>query len=90
MGRDNVNEYLTIAEAADMLRVSPRTLRNKMASGLFRLGEHYVRPRGLGPRFKRDALTAWLEGPNDQRGAEEPLRGVPMARATLTRREAEG
>ena len=54
--------YLTVAEAADLARVSPKRLRNLMADGTLRDGVHYTRPRGLRPRFKRDALVAWLEG----------------------------
>jgi excisionase family DNA binding protein len=54
--------FLTIAEAAELARVSPKRLRNLMADGTLRDGLHYSRPRGLRPRFKRDALVAWLEG----------------------------
>ena len=55
-------EYMSIAEAAEFLRLNPRTLRNKMAAGLVRLGVHYFRAPGLGARFKRSALKAWIEG----------------------------
>ena len=54
--------FLTIAEAAALARVSPKRLRNLMADGTLREGTHYTRPRGLRPRFRRDALVAWLEG----------------------------
>src|SRR5215831_1917593 len=54
-------EYLTIAEVAARLKVTPKTVRNKMASGVFRKGQHYVRPKGLGTRFKWGAVVAWLE-----------------------------
>ncbi len=61
--------YLTIAEAADLARVSPKRLRNLMADGTLREGVHYSRPRGLRQRFKREALVAWLEGNDRTRGA---------------------
>lgn len=56
------SEYLTTAEAAALLRISVKTLRNKVATGILRQGEHFYRRAGLGPRWKRDALVAWLEG----------------------------
>jgi hypothetical protein len=82
-------EYLTIEETAQRLKLAPKTLRNKMAAGLLREGEHYFRPPGLGPRFKWSAVAAWLEGRElcatqlrATRGPEPPARldGIPMAR----------
>ena len=55
-------EYLTTSEAAALLRVTPKTLRNKVAAGIFVEGRHYFRKRGLGPRWKRATLVLWLEG----------------------------
>lgn len=54
--------YLTVAEAAVLARVSSKRLRNLMADGTLREGVHYTRPRGLRPRFRREALVAWIEG----------------------------
>lgn len=54
-------EYLTIAEVAGLLKVKPKSIKNKMASGIFKKGVHYFSPRGLGPRFKWSAVVAWLE-----------------------------
>jgi hypothetical protein len=54
-------EYLTISEVAGRLKVKPKTIRNKMASGVFRKGEHYFSRPGMGPRFKWSTLVAWLE-----------------------------
>jgi len=73
-----MSPFLTIAEAAELACVSPKRLRNLMWSGALREGVHYTRPAGLAPRFKRDALLAWLE-PGDV-GAN-----IPMARATRRR-----
>ena len=68
------DEYLTTAEAAAFLRVKPKTLRNKVAAGIFREGEHFFRKPGLGPRWKRDALIRWLEGRES-----EPVEVFPLA-----------
>ncbi len=57
----NSEEYLTINEVAARLKVSPKTIRNKMASGTFRKGVHYFSPKGLRPRFKWSVVQAWLE-----------------------------
>lgn len=57
--------YWTIAEAAAFARVSPKRLRNLMANSILREGVHYTRPRGMRPRFKREALIDWLEGRSD-------------------------
>lgn len=56
------HHFLTIAEAADEARVSTKRIRNLMSLGVLREGIHYTRPRGLRPRFRRDALLAWLNG----------------------------
>ena len=70
-------EYLTISEVAVRLKVTPKTVRNKMASGVFCKGVHYVRPNGLGTRFKWGAVVAWLEQ-EETRTPEEDA--IPMAR----------
>ena len=70
-------EYLTIGEVAGRLKVKPKTVRNKMASGVFRQGVHYVRPKGLGTRFKWGAVVAWLE--QEETGMPEE-ESIPMAR----------
>lgn len=56
------DEYLTITELAERLKLKPRTVKNKMQAGLFKRGVHYFSPPGLGPRFKWSAIVAWLEG----------------------------
>lgn len=56
-----MSPYLTIAEAAELLRTTPATVRNKMSAGIFVEGVHYFRPRASAPLFKRDALIAFVE-----------------------------
>src|SRR5262249_40065865 len=70
-------EYLTISEVAVRLKVTPKTVRNKMASGVFCKGVHYVRPKGLGTRFKWGAIVAWLEQEETGTSDED---AIPMAR----------
>lgn len=64
--------FLTIEEAARIARCEPKTLRNLMANGTLREGEHYTRPRGRRPLVRHDALLAWL---ND----EEPTNPHPVS-----------
>jgi excisionase family DNA binding protein len=72
-------EYLTIAEVASLVNCSPKTIQNKMASGALRRGVHYFRPSGMGPRFKRSAVVAWIEEREEQQAS--PAKGIiPMAR----------
>jgi hypothetical protein len=59
------NEYLTIGEVAERLKVKPKTIKNKMASGIFQRGVHYFSPPGLGPRFKWSAVVTWLEASHE-------------------------
>lgn len=68
-------EYLTIGELSARLKIKPKTVKNKMASGIFRKGVHYFSPCGLGPRFKWSAVQAWLEGEQSQQES-----GIPMKR----------
>jgi len=72
-------EYLTIGEVAARLKLSPKTIRNKMTSGIFGKGVHYFRPRGLGPRFNWSAVQAWLEA-EDRPSAQDEEHLIPMAR----------
>lgn len=71
--------FLTIREAADLARVSPKRLRNLMASGILKEGVHFSRPHGMGPRFRREALLDWLDPTRVER---QEL--IPMARGYET------
>jgi hypothetical protein len=55
-------EYLTIAETAAVLKVSPKRVQNMMCAGIFVEGHHYFRPRGMKPRFKAAAVQEFVEG----------------------------
>ena len=74
-----LDEYLTISEVAERLKVKPKTIRNKMASGILRKGVHYFSGQGLGPRFKWSAVQQWIEGTPVAR-TEHDSNGIPMAR----------
>jgi len=73
-----MEEYLTITELAIRLKVKPKTVRNKMAAGLFTEGVHYFRPNGFSTRFKWSAVVQWIEtGKAHETGDSD---GIPMAR----------
>ena len=61
------------------MKLKPKTVRNRMASGVFRRGTHYFSPKGIGPRFKWSAVVAWLEGKEEQT-TQEVNDLIPMAR----------
>jgi hypothetical protein len=75
-----VEEYLTIAEVAAKLKIKPKTIKNKMAAGIFKRGVHYFSPQGLGPRFKWSAVVAWLERSESSAGNNHDDDAIPMAR----------
>jgi hypothetical protein len=72
----NLDDYLTISEVAVRLKLKPKTIKNKMAAGVFKKGVHYFSPAGLGPRFKWSAVIAWLECEE----MPKPEESIPMAR----------
>lgn len=76
-------EYLTIAELADRLKVRPKTIKNKMAAGILRKGVHYFKPPGLGPRFKWTAVVSWLEQ-SQKLKAEGVGDSIPMPRSHVS------
>ena len=80
-----MDAYLTIPEVAALLRVKPKTIRNKIASGVFKEGLHFFRPPGLGTRFKRSAVVAWLEQ-SQKAISDEQGDDIPMARGDMMRR----
>ena len=76
-GERDGDEYLTVAEVAAILKVSPKRIRNMMSRGSFRSGEHFFRRPGIGPRFVRSRVDAWLRD-GDAMSADS----IPMARHT--------
>jgi hypothetical protein len=73
-------EYLTIEELSARLKIKPKTIKNKMASGLFRKGIHYFSPQGLGPRFKWSAVVVWLEQSQEPQTVTDD-DSIPMPRS---------
>lgn len=73
-----IDEYLTLTELAARLKLSPKSVSNKISSGVFQCGTHYFRPRGMSVRFKWSAIQSWLETPPTPPALNEPL--IPVAR----------
>lgn len=73
-------EYLTIEKLAIRLGLKPKTIKNKMASGVFIKGVHFFSPKGLGPRFKWSAVVAWLEQ-SQEPATEGDDDSIPMPRS---------
>lgn len=70
------SDYCTIEEVAQRLRLSPKRVRNMMATGIFVEGREYFRRAGLRPRFRWSRVVAWLEDP-----VTESPDVIPMAHA---------
>ena len=74
-------QYLTISETAELCRVKPDTIKDRMRRGVYKLGLHYFRPAGSRPRFKKSAVIAWLEGTDVEAEDKKPeLKAIPMSR----------
>lgn len=74
-------EYLTIQQVAERLSLTPKTIRNKMSSGIFKRGTHYFSRDGMGPRFKWSAVKAWLESEDKNSKADvNEADDIPMSR----------
>lgn len=58
--QDSELEYLSIRDLARRIGYEEGTIRNLMSCGVFKLGEHYVKPRGR-ILFKWPAIQCWLE-----------------------------
>lgn len=58
--QDSNMEYLSIHDLANRIGYAEGTIRNLMSDGVFKLGEHYVKPRGR-IFFKWPAVRSWLE-----------------------------
>jgi hypothetical protein len=53
-------EYLSIRDLAGRIPYAEQTIRNLMARGVFRLGEHYLKPRSR-VMFRWSKVREWLE-----------------------------
>jgi excisionase family DNA binding protein len=80
-----MDEYLTIKEAAELLKVSPKRVRNLMCEGVLKQDLHFFRPPGLGARFKRSALVAWIE-----QKKERAPEIIPLKRGSVLRIPSNG
>ena len=74
-----MEEYLKIREVASRLKLSPKTIKNKMANGTFIKGIHYFSPVGMRPRFKWSAIVSWLEQ-SEHLHSSNGVDPIPMAR----------
>lgn len=53
-------EYLSIRDLAGRIPYAEQTIRNLMTRGVFRLGEHYIKPRSR-VMFRWSKVREWLE-----------------------------
>lgn len=77
-----MEEYLTIAEIATRLKLSPKTIRNKMASGELVRGVHYFKRKGMTPRLKWSRVQVWLEETDE---SPHEMAAIPLKRGSLLR-----
>ena len=70
-------DYLSVAEVAARLKLSPKTVRNRMYDGTWRRGEHWFSRPGISPRFKWSVIVRWLEGGDAGQGRDDGLAYGP-------------
>jgi hypothetical protein len=58
--QDAEPEYLSIRDMARRINYAEGTIRNLMSRGVFKLGEHYMKPRGR-ILFKWSVVCRWVE-----------------------------
>lgn len=73
------DEYLTIAEVAARLKLKPKSVKNRMTSGIFIKGVHWFSPEGLGPRFLWSAVRAKIEA-HEIEVRKKEAGAIPMSR----------
>lgn len=66
--------YMTVAEAAELLRLKPYTVRRMISDRVFKEGIHYVRPPRMRPRFLRVGLAEFMAGRSEVVGASRRQR----------------
>ncbi len=87
-GSRAADEYLTVSEVASLLKVSPKRVRNMMSGGAFQSGDHFFRRPGIGPRFLRSRVEAWLQ--NRHAVSAEAIPMARRGRQEFGRRPGEG
>jgi hypothetical protein len=53
-------EYVSVRELANRIPYAEQTIRNLMTRGIFRLGEHYIKPRSR-VIFRWSKVREWLD-----------------------------
>lgn len=66
----DLEPYLTVKEVAEILRLEPKTIYNKIQEGIFPPSVWFHRP-GLGVRFRRRALMEWVDPALTKPGAAD-------------------
>jgi len=74
----NLRDFITIRQAADMIGVSPATLRNWDRSGKLKAARHPINRYRL---YRRQAVQALLSGLTDDRPAGGGGRAKPQSRS---------
>ena len=58
----DASQFLTTAEVARRLGKNQRTIRAKVAEGVFLEGKHFFKPKGSQLLWDWDAVAKWVRG----------------------------
>ena len=71
---ERFSPLMTTTEVAALLHYHPRSIRNKIKAGIFREGEHFVRPPGSQLRWLRAAVLAFCRTADTGEAAREDFQ----------------
>jgi hypothetical protein len=58
-------EFLTVAELSDRIKMARQTIYNQIHKKVFELNKHYLKPTPKKVLFKWSAIQAWMEGSDE-------------------------
>jgi excisionase family DNA binding protein len=67
-----MEEYLTVKELSERIKLAKQTIYNMIHQKEFVLNKHYYKPKAKIILFKWSAIERWLEGDNPDLTEESP------------------
>lgn len=89
-----MEEYLTVKELSQRIKLAVQTIYNFIHEGKFILGKHYLKPTPKKILFKWSAIQEWMgectkvQGPTDITDSEPVIQATPQKPATPAKTSA--
>ena len=72
-----MEEYLTVKELSERIKLAKQTIYNMIHKKEFVLNKHYYKPKPKIILFKWSAIEKWLKGDNPDLNEESPTHAPP-------------